>query len=159
MLSPSDEQMNIINAIKEGYNVQVDAVAGSGKTTTVLSLAHYICEKNILQVTYNSELKLEVRQKQIKYAKEYDMQLDNLSIYTYHALGFKYYTELAKTDIGLNKILEENMAPKKKLPKIDIIVIDEIQDMNELYFRFIIKFLRDVCSDSDTETGNGFVQI
>ena len=68
MLSPSDEQMNIINAIKEGYNVQVDAVAGSGKTTTVLSLAHYICEKNILQVTYNSELKLEVRQKQIKYA-------------------------------------------------------------------------------------------
>jgi len=157
MLSPSDEQMNIINAIKEGYNVQVDAVAGSGKTTTVLSLAHYICEKNILQVTYNSELKLEVRQKQIKYAKEYDMQLDNLSIYTYHALGFKYYTELAKTDIGLNKILEENMAPKKKLPKIDIIVIDEIQDMNELYFRFIIKFLRDVCSD--TETGNGFVQI
>jgi len=159
MLSPSDEQMNIINAIKEGYNVQVDAVAGSGKTTTVLSLAHYICEKNILQVTYNSELKLEVRQKQIKYAKEYDMQLDNLSIYTYHALGFKYYTELAKTDIGLNKILEENMAPKKKLPKIDIIVIDEIQDMNELYFRFIIKFLRDVCAgaDTDTETGNGFV--
>lgn len=157
MLSPSDEQMNIINAIKEGYNVQVDAVAGSGKTTTVLSLAHYICERNILQVTYNSELKLEVRQKQIKYAKEYDMQLDNLSIYTYHALGFKYYTELAKTDIGLNKILEENMAPKKKLPKIDIIVIDEIQDMNELYFRFIIKFLRDVCSDSDTN--NGFVQI
>lgn len=141
---PSEEQMNIINTAKEGYNIQVDAVAGSGKTTTVLSLAHFLNEKEILQVTYNSELRLEVRTKQAKYIKEHEMKLEKLSIYTYHALGVKYYTDLAKKDIGLNKIVEENMAHNKKLPNIDIIVIDEIQDMNELYFRFIIKFLKDV---------------
>jgi hypothetical protein len=146
---PSEEQMNIINAAKEGYNIQVDAVAGSGKTTTVLSLAHFLNEKEILQVTYNSELRLEVRTKQTKYIKEHDMKLEKLSIYTYHALGVRYYTDLAKKDIGLNKIVEENMSPNKRLPNINIIVIDEIQDMNELYFRFIIKFLNDVYIQGD----------
>lgn len=149
MLKPSEEQMRIIVAVKDGFNVQVDAVAGSGKTTTVLSLAHHLNEKRIMQVTYNSELKLEVREKQMKYMSEFDMQLENLSIYTYHALGYKYYCDEAKTDIGLSKIVELNMRAKGSisLPQIDIIVVDEIQDMNELYFRFIIKFLRDVLTD------------
>jgi hypothetical protein len=151
MLKPSEEQMKIIDAVKSGFNVQVDAVAGSGKTTTVLSLAHHINEKRIMQVTYNSELKLEVREKQLKYMSEFDMQLENLSIYTYHALGYKYYCDEAKTDIGLSKIVELNMRPKRSisLPQIEIIVVDEIQDMNELYFRFIIKFLRDVLYNND----------
>ena len=149
MLKPSEEQMKIIDAVKDGFNVQVDAVAGSGKTTTVLSLAHHLNEKRIMQVTYNSELKLEVREKQLKYMSEFDMQLGNLSIYTYHALGYKYYCDEAKTDIGLSKIVELNMRSRGSisLPQIDIIVVDEIQDMNELYFRFIIKFLRDVLTD------------
>jgi len=144
MLKPSDEQMKIIIAVKDGFNVQVDAVAGAGKTTTVLSLAHHLNEKRVMQVTYNSELKLEVREKQLKYMTDYDMQLENLCIYTYHALGYKYYTEDAKTDIGISKIVETNLTPKQTLPHIDILVIDEIQDMNELYFRFINKFLRDM---------------
>jgi len=148
MLKPSKEQMNVINAVKAGYNVQVDAVAGSGKTTTVLSLAHYNCTKRIVQITYNSELKLEVREKQLKYMEEFDMQLDNLSIYTYHALGYKFYSEEAKTDIGLNKIVDSNMKSKCVLLEADIIVVDEIQDMNELYFRFILKFLKDICTDA-----------
>ena len=41
MVVPSEEQMNIINAIKEGNNVSVNACAGSGKSTTVLSCAKY----------------------------------------------------------------------------------------------------------------------
>ena len=62
-MTPSDEQMTVIQAIKDGFNVQVDAVAGSGKTTTVLSLADQISDKIIIQLTYNSELKEEVVQK------------------------------------------------------------------------------------------------
>ena len=31
MLQASEEQLNVINHIKNGYNISVDAVAGSGK--------------------------------------------------------------------------------------------------------------------------------
>ena len=142
MIIPSDEQMNIINNINLGYNGNVDAVAGSGKTTTVLSLSHYNNTKNIIQVTYNSELKREVNEKKIKYSEL--MQLDKLSIYTYHSLAFKYYSEEAKTDMGIYKIVNNDYAPKCKLFQIDILVCDEIQDMNDLYYQFINKVLRDI---------------
>ena len=48
MITPSEEQMAIINAIKEGNHVQVDAVAGSGKTTTIVGKINYIIERYIL---------------------------------------------------------------------------------------------------------------
>lgn len=141
ILKPSKEQMEVINAIKDGYNVQVDAVAGSGKTTTVLSLAHYNPTKVIVQITYNSELKAEVREKKLSYSES--MNLDKLEIHTYHSFATTYYSKEAKTDIGLEAVLEKNYEPKVHLPEIKILVIDEIQDMNELYYRFILKILKD----------------
>jgi hypothetical protein len=141
MINPSDEQMTIINAIKDGYNVQVDAVAGSGKTTTVLSLSHYNCEKKMVQITYNSDLKTEVREKKSKYQEH--MKLENLEIHNYHSFATTYYSPNAHTDIGLEEILDKNTNPQRQLPKIDVLVLDEIQDMNELYYRFILKILMD----------------
>ena len=136
--NPSDEQMNIINHIKSGkYNGEVDAVAGSGKTTTILSLATHISEKSIIQITYNSELKREVSEKKDKYG------LTNIDIFTYHSFAYKYYTEEANTDIGISKIVRTDMAPKVALPQIDILVGDEIQDMNFLYYQFVQKVLTD----------------
>ena len=135
---PSEEQMNIINHIKSGnYNGEVDAVAGSGKTTTILSLATHIAEKSIVQITYNSELKREVSEKKEKYG------LTNIAIFTYHSFAYKYYTEEANTDIGISKIIRTGMAPKIALPQIDILVGDEIQDMNFLYYQFVQKVLTD----------------
>jgi len=135
----SEEQLNIINYIKtEKYNGQVDAVAGSGKTTTVLSLATIIQNKSIIQITYNSELKREVSEKKDKY------KLTNISIFTYHSFAYKYYSQEANTDIGISKIIRMNMLPKMELPKIDILVCDEIQDMNFLYYQFIKKVLFDI---------------
>ena len=135
---PSEEQMYIINHIKSGkYNGEVDAVAGSGKTTTILSLATYITDKSIIQITYNSELKREVSEKKDKYG------LSNIDIFTYHSFAYKYYTEEANTDIGISKIVRTDMPPKKTLPHIDILVGDEIQDMNFLYYQFVQKVLTD----------------
>lgn len=141
-LIPSKEQQVVIQTMKEGFNVQVDAVAGSGKTTTVLSLADQMSDKIIVQLTYNSELKEEVVQKKTKYNEI--MYLDNLSIFTYHGLAYQFYNTEAKTDIGINKILIHKMKPRRKLPSIDILVLDEIQDMNELYFRFVVHFIADL---------------
>jgi len=141
MIIPSEEQMAIINAIKEGNHVQVDAVAGSGKTTTVLSLAHYNSDKYIVQITYNSDLKTEVREKKKQYSKI--MKLDKLEIHNYHSFATTYYDKDAHNDIGLEAILDKNMEPKRPLPLFQILGLDETQDMNELYYRFVLKILRD----------------
>ena len=63
MVELSGEQDFILQNIKKGENVIVDAVAGSGKSTVVLSIASQIPNKKILQITYNSMLRKEVKEK------------------------------------------------------------------------------------------------
>jgi len=132
----SKEQLNIINAIKENKNVICDAVAGSGKTTTVLELAKLLPNKLILQITYNSMLRHEVKEK----AKN----ISNLEIHSYHSLYVNYYDKESYTDIIINNIISLNLSPIKELPKFDIIVIDEIQDMTILFYSAIQKFINDL---------------
>ena len=47
----SDEQNNILTNIKSGKNVIVDAVAGTGKTTLILSIPTVFPRKKIQQMT------------------------------------------------------------------------------------------------------------
>ena len=138
MNSPSEEQQRIIDFIKDGKNVTVNAVAGSGKSTTIISLALQIPKKNILQITYNSMLRHEMKEK-IKHHS-----LPNLTIHTFHSLAVKYYSIYAHTDSEIRHILEENTPPKIDFPRIDILTIDEAQDMSLLYFHFIYKFVQDM---------------
>ena len=44
----SVEQQHILDRVKAGNNIAVDAVAGTGKTTLILSIASEIKEKQIL---------------------------------------------------------------------------------------------------------------
>ena len=131
---PSQEQQTVINYVKQGYSVLVDAVAGSGKTTTVLNLASSVYPKKILQVTYNAALKFEVRKKAQK------CNLDNLEVHSYHSLAVQYFHHNCYNDIHLKKQLGKNSSPKK-YPTFDILVIDECQDMTELYFELICRML------------------
>ena len=132
----SDEQLNIINTIKENKNVICDAVAGSGKTTTVLELAKALPDKLILQITYNSILRHEVKDK----AKD----IKNIKIHSYHSLYVNYYNTNAYSDIIINNVIDNNTPPIKELPKFDIIVIDEVQDMTILFYSAILKFTNDL---------------
>ena len=134
----SGEQENILKNIIEGKHVIVDAVAGSGKSTVVLSIAAKMKSKKILQMTYNSMLRLEVKEKVEK------LRINNLKVHTFHSLAVRYYSEYAITDTGLRMILMNDLPPSSPISIIDLIVIDEAQDMTVLYFLFIIKFLRDM---------------
>lgn len=134
----SGEQENILKNIIEGKHVIVDAVAGSGKSTVVLSIAAKMKSKKILQMTYNSMLRLEVKEKVEK------LRINNLKVHTFHSLAVRYYSEDAITDTGLRIILMNDLPPSSPISIIDLIVIDEAQDMTVLYFLFIIKFLRDM---------------
>lgn len=136
-MDPSEEQLAIITAVSGGTNVIVDAVAGSGKTTTILFLAEECCDKKILQITYNSQLKSEVREKAILRG------LTNLEVHTYHSIVVRYYDNNGFTDAVMRSVITTNKKPRA-LPDIDILVIDEAQDMTPLYYRVVRKLLNDL---------------
>jgi len=137
MNQPSGEQKIIIDNVKNNNNVIVDACAGSGKSTTVLSMAKILNRRKFLQVTYNSLLRHEVKDK-VK-----SLKIKNIKVHTYHSLAVRYYLSSSYTDTGIRHILHTNMPPREDIEHIDVLVIDEAQDMTHLYFSLIIKFLRD----------------
>lgn len=141
MFSLSEEQQVILSHIKQGYNIKVDAVAGSGKSTTVLSIAKDNPDKKVLQLTYNSALRSEIKEK-VK-----DHELNNLIIHTYHSLAVQYYLSTSYTDTGIRYILFHNLKSSQLIPKYDIIVIDEAQDMTLIYYKLIVKFMNDMVND------------
>jgi len=138
-MEASDEQQQIVDAVVEGKNVCVDAVAGSGKTTTLLFIGDALPDKKIAVITYNSRLKTETREK----VKEYGFT--NMNVHSYHSYGKMYYMDPCLTDTELIKIVASNTPPlaHKKAPAFDIFVLDEAQDMTPIYFHFVCKAFRD----------------
>ena len=133
----SEEQLIIIEACKKRNNVIIDAVAGSGKTTTLLGIAT-ACPERILAVLFNRSLKEETR------ARAAQRGLSLLEVHNYHALARKYYDETICNDSGITKLLNANTKPIRALPKWERIILDEVQDMSPLYFRLIKKLIHDL---------------
>jgi superfamily I DNA/RNA helicase len=138
MNEPSDEQLFVINQLKTQKNVIVDAIAGSGKSTTILSVAKAFISINILQMTYNSMLRLEIKE------KTKVLQIENIEVHTFHSLAKKYYMLSAHTDTAIRYILFNNTKPRIDIPLFQLIVLDETQDMSFLYFQFMLKFSKDM---------------
>lgn len=136
----SEEQKEILNEVKKGKNVVVDAVAGTGKTTLILGIAKELSDQKILQVTYNAALRKDVEQ------RVQENELANLKIHTFHSLAKQYYLDVGYTDKEIRKALSQNVEPKGKITPIDLLVIDECQDMTYLYFQLILKYLKDMGS-------------
>jgi nucleoside-triphosphatase THEP1 len=134
--SLSSEQYNVITKIKEGFNVKVSGVAGCGKTTTILGVCQSNQDKNILVLTYNARLKIETREKADK------LGLDNTEIHSYHAMCVRYYSRSGNKDDGIIKVVSANLPAKKPL-EYDIIILDECQDMTKLYYKFVMKIIKD----------------
>jgi len=133
----SKEQEDIINAaLSPKTNVIVQAAAGCGKTSTIIHLAKLIDNnKKILLVTYNSRLKDETREK----VKKHKLN-DKMEVYSYHAFGYKYFTDKCRDDQVMQQIVNNQY---KQLHKInfDYIIIDEIQDMTPLLYKFMMKII------------------
>jgi hypothetical protein len=136
----SSEQALILSHIEKGTNVVVDSCAGTGKTTLILSVAKALANKKLLQMTYNAMLRHEVKDR-VKRS-----HIDNMKVHTFHSLAVKYYLPTAFTDTGLRYILLKDMPPTAKLPKFDVLVLDEAQDMTFIYFQFMAKYSRDAGS-------------
>jgi|TARA_B110000093_G_scaffold71397_1_gene77681 hypothetical protein len=140
MITLSEEQQYILDTVKGGDNVLVDAVAGTGKTTLILSIARELQNKQILQMTYNSSLRADVK-KSIE-----EQNITNLSVHTFHSLLKRYYTDVGYTDTEIRRVLYKKTPPKSEIENIDILVLDECQDMTILYFQLMVKLVRDMGS-------------
>ena len=134
----SEEQAVVLKHIKAGNNAVVNAVAGSGKSTTVLSIASSLKSSKIIQFTYNSMLRYEIKE------KTEALGIANLDVHTYHSMAVKYYCAGAYTDTGIRHILANKVVPRIRIPKKDVVVIDEAQDMTFLYFQLVVKFTMDM---------------
>jgi hypothetical protein len=137
LIQPSDEQALIVKHVVKGDNVVVEAVAGSGKTTTVMFIAEAMGKGKVLQITYNKQLKFEVREKVVA------RKIKNLIINTYHSLAVRYYDENAHDDLKLKQIITNNIKPRY-IDQFNVLIIDEKQDMTPDYYHFIHKFIHDM---------------
>jgi hypothetical protein len=149
----SEEQRRVLDFIRSGKNVIVDACAGSGKSTTILSIAKELTGKKIRQFTYNSQLRFDVKENIRK------MKLENLEVHTYHSFAVKYYSDVAHSDTGIRQILREKMTPRKPIPPVDIVVLDESQDMTLLYFELIVKMAKDMCCENPLVKTKHYFQL
>lgn len=93
---PSEYQRLIFDCIEHGTeNIVVNAVAGSGKTTTISKALELIpSEKNVLFIAFNKDI-VETLKKKVGY-------LPNVKIMTYHALGYSIVCENLKKKPELN---------------------------------------------------------
>lgn len=145
----SVEQTKVVNSVINNKNVIINSVAGSGKTTTCLHICSQMPNKKILILTYNSRLKIESR------AKVQLLKLNNVEVHSYHAFCVKYYYDKGHRDDGIEEVINNNYPPKK-LFMYDIIILDEVQDMTALFFRYVCKIINDnpikniqICSFGD----------
>ena len=76
----SNEQQTIVEHLRNGFNVVVDAIAGSGKSTTIIAVAEAFPKKRFLQITYNAMLRKEFRQKLDEHG------ITNIDVHTFHSL-------------------------------------------------------------------------
>jgi len=142
-MNPTSEQLEVIEAIKD-YNVSVDTVVGSGKTTMILFMAQRYPDLNILSLTYNRRLRQETKVR-------YDQMTtnNNLDIHTFHSFYVKHYNRNCYTDHELLKFLENERTNTNTITSMmknemyDLIIVDEAQDMNELYYRAVLKIIKD----------------
>jgi hypothetical protein len=137
---PSVEQQQIVDAVvHQRYNVTVDAVAGSGKTTTTRHVVDALREARpdacrTLMVTYSRRLKDDAEAALSAY--------DTVHVHTYHSFAGSQYdgsSAACHDDVAMTRIVQDDREPVAHAPLFDLIIVDEVQDMTAMYFRLIVK--------------------
>jgi hypothetical protein len=131
----SNEQTDIILKLKNN-NITINAIAGSGKTSTICECVNHYQNLSFLIITYNKALQLETKSKLI--------YCNNAEVHTYHSLCTKYYNPDANTDFYL---VNSYQLPILENKQFDVLILDEAQDIKIIYYEFISKIIEDMKID------------
>lgn len=120
--SLSEEQREFIEFALKGGNILVDACIGSGKTTAIQHLCDLIPQdKKILYLTYNKLLKLDAKSK---------IKNKNVMVTNYHGLAWQFLKQNGLS-AGVSDMIQMVINKVTKIPKYDILIIDEYQDIEQ----------------------------
>jgi hypothetical protein len=128
---PSEEQKQILTEF-DNYNIIVDAVPGSGKTTQIQFVAEKYKDLSILVITYSRRLMEDTKARLEDFA--------NAQVYTFHKLAGEIFGEICMTDAQLDNCMD--FCGNPQYPEYDMIILDEVQDMKWLYHKFAINFIQ-----------------
>lgn len=126
----SGEQRRMIDAVRAGRDVIVDATVGSGKTTAIQALCSEVGRgREVLYLTYSKLLKADAQRR-----------VRNAKVQNYHGI---VYPSLLKAGItcGLDESIRRFNAAFNSIsawfPRFDLLVVDEYQDINEEYAQLL----------------------
>ncbi len=148
--TPSVEQQIILNSIKDGKNIIVEALAGSGKTTLILHTIVSNPEKKGFMISYNRGLVDQTNTVigDLEHATGTDIR-SRITVVTYHSLlsmicnkviddDLLFLVALTTTDFSLKRA-------SLKFKDFDFMIIDECQDMRGSYFTLVINVIVQLC--------------
>ena len=118
----SEEQREFIAVALNGGNILVDACIGSGKTTAIQHLCDLLPQdKKILYLTYNKLLKLDAKNK---------IKNKNVLVTNYHGLAWLFLKQNGLS-AGVSDMIQMVINKVARIPKYDILIIDEYQDIEQ----------------------------
>lgn len=130
---PSLEQWALMYAFEQQRHIVCEAVAGAGKTTTLLLCARRRVKASVLLLTYNKRLQLEVSRRAAA------LPGSRVTVLTYHAAAGKSYGGVVQNDEAFRRVVQAS--PENPL-RFDALMVDEAQDMSVEYFAFVRHLLR-----------------
>ena len=116
-----------------GQNVQVDAVPGAGKTTTLIEVARALTlvGRRALCLTYSRSL-----------CDDWKSRLDmNTKVYTFHSLATVLWSTKIDRDYAMEQALQSKVLQRLDF---DALLIDEGQDINALYHDLLVTLVQAV---------------
>jgi len=133
---PSPEQWTVLRAFEKGSNVLCRAVAGAGKTTTLLLCVRRRPAATCLLLTYNKRLQLEVA----RTAKTALAGTGRIDVATYHSAAGRAYGCVIHDDEAFRVAVR---TPPPLAPRFDVLMLDEAQDLSVEYSAFVRHLLRE----------------
>lgn len=113
------------NGVQQQHHIIIQAAAGTGKTTSSLSIPYFATKDRFLLLTFNNELCGNT-----KHRVEFDWGLENTDVYTFHGFMNRFFGT-CRNDIDLYDLLAKpDLRPKVKMPRWARVCLDEFQDAN-----------------------------
>lgn len=112
---PTDEQINILDLAKGRDNLLINALAGTGKTTTLEMLEKVVSQKPILYLVFNKKNAVEAEGR----------MSSTTTVRTLNSLGHRIWAKVASSNLVLDGKKTQNIlkgiideAPKKEQPTL-----------------------------------------